>query len=205
MFTVLVVDGSGRRRATTVAALLRVAVEQHSSDDHLRIVVGGTDADGGQVDAHLMTALRKRGVDPATVDAVPERPLRRVDVQLADLVLTMERRQRGRAVELAPEAVRRVFCLREFADLAPAPDAVAGPAGSLTPVERLALVVDGAADVRGLRPPSRSVRDEAVPGHGGRLPLSRATSLRSTETVVRRVAAILTGAQLLDRRVTARP
>lgn len=202
MFTILVVGDSGVRRATAAATLLRVAVgENEHVFCRLQVLVGGTAADGRQIDPDLAAALQKRGVDPTTIDAVPERPLRRVDVQLADLVLTMDRSGRARAVELAPEAVRRVFCLREFADLAPAPDTVTGPPGALTPVERLALVVDGAADARGLFPPARSERDDAVPRHEGRLPGSRARSLRSTENVVRRIAAVLTGALLLDQRV----
>lgn len=79
------------------------------------IVVGsaGTAApEGSPISATVADLLRADGIDASGHRA---RWLTEEDVRSADLVLGMTRDHRGRAVSLAPAAVRRTFTLLEFA------------------------------------------------------------------------------------------
>ncbi len=67
---------------------------------------------GSDIDPAMADAMRRAGVRPC-----PHRA-RQVNEQLlstADLVLTMDTKQRGRLLGLAPKALSRSFTLREFA------------------------------------------------------------------------------------------
>lgn len=197
MLTVLLVGGRGRSRTVAAGVLLRTALAEYRS----RIAVGmvGSDRDaGGEVDPEVIAALTRRGAEAPDIGPLPDRPLRPVDVQLADLVLTMEREHRARVVEAAPEALRRTFCLREFAALVRPPRTDTHPPGSLSPGGRFAVVVDSASDLRGIHGPPRSARDDAVPPIGRRLPLLGGTALGTLEDAVPRVAAGLTAALTVD-------
>lgn len=97
------------------------------------------------------------GADAGIVDAHRARYLIEPMLQQADLILTMSREHRSRAVQMMPRSLRRVFTIREFARLASTLStedarAAADAAGS-DPRERLRAVALAVADQRGLSEP----------------------------------------------------
>lgn len=119
--------------------------------------------------------LRARQVTPPVIAA-------------ADLVLAMTARQRGALVGRVPAAVRRVFTVREFAELAELA-LVAGQAGAdpAAPVhERLAALVCAAPRFRGRRRDGDDVEDPYGAGAG-----AAARSLAAIDDAVDRIAAAL--------------
>jgi protein-tyrosine phosphatase len=123
-FRVLCVCEGNICRSPVAALLLQTAL-----GPDVEVTSAGTRAVVGAPVAPPMAALlRDRSIDSEAFRArqlVPEL------LRGADLVLTMTREQRGRAVELAPAVVRRTFTLRELARLLAAvgPDEL--PTGSL--------------------------------------------------------------------------
>jgi len=101
------------------------------------------------------------GADAGIVDAHRARYLIEPMLQQADLILTMSREHRSRAVQMMPRSLRRVFTIREFARLASTlstEDArAAADAAGDDPRERLRAVALAVADQRGL---SEQVADE---------------------------------------------
>ncbi|GAT72200.1 protein-tyrosine phosphatase, low mole cular weight [Microbacterium sp. HM58-2] len=84
----------------------------------------------------------------------------------ADLILTMSREHRTHVVQLLPEALRRVFTLREFARLAATLSSEsardAADAGGPTPRERLGAVVAAVGAQRGMSVPASAEDDDVV-------------------------------------------
>lgn len=97
------------------------------------------------------------GADAGIVDAHRARYLIEPMLQQADLILTMSREHRSRAVQMMPRSLRRVFTIREFARLASTlstEDArAAADAAGDDPRERLRAVALAVADQRGLSEP----------------------------------------------------
>lgn len=107
-FRILVVCAGNICRSPAAAQILAAALE-----DDVAVSSAGLDALVGYgLDPDMATAMRRAGIDPR-----PHRA-RRVNpwlLEVADLVLTMDRVQHSRILELAPAALHRTFTLRQFA------------------------------------------------------------------------------------------
>ena len=116
---------------------------------------------GWSMEERVAAALASRGGDPERFQA---RQLSPAHVESADLVLTATRKHRGAVGRLSPEARRRIFTLRDFAQLvAAAQSRYAGEQPSDVR-HRIALVAEAAASQRGLVPPlSRAEADIVDP------------------------------------------
>lgn len=118
----------------------------------------GTHAMAGRpIDPPMAALLRAGGI---STDGFSARQLDEVQIQRADLVLTMAREHRAPVVELVPAAVRRTFTLREFARLVGGGETSPGPGRSVS--DDLLLLVRHAASTRG------GVADDDVPDPYGR-------------------------------------
>ncbi|HEY0699436.1 MAG TPA: low molecular weight phosphatase family protein, partial [Micromonospora sp.] len=84
----------------------------------ISVTSAGTHAQPGRpAHPHAVRILGERGLDPTSFRS---RPLSRIDLTAAGLVLTASRRERAACVALSPAALGRVFTLRQFARLATA-------------------------------------------------------------------------------------
>lgn len=123
-FRVLIVCTANLCRSPMGERLLRAAMTPAGSGPRWEVRSGGV---RGFVDRpmHELAArtLQERGISP---DGFTSRPLTRVMLEEADLVLTATRAHRAAAVELAPRTIRRTFTLFQFARLAAAVPAL-GP------------------------------------------------------------------------------
>ena len=121
--------------------------------------------EGEPMNPPAVRALAELGVDGSGHRASW---LREPNVVWADLVLTGTADHRAEVLTLEPSALRRTFALRELARLA----ATIGPGelGAGSPAERLGSLVDRAAGLRAIHPPTmRTVDDLGDPyGRPGR-------------------------------------
>lgn len=156
--TILTVCTGNICRSPLAEILLRrslepIGVQVHSAGTHALVDHGMP-----RPAQDLAVAL---GADAAVVDAHRARYLTEPMLQQADLILTMSREHRSRAVQMVPRSLRRVFTIREFARLAStlsteAARAAADTAGT-DPSERLRAAAFAVADQRGM---SRHTGDE---------------------------------------------
>ena len=100
-----------------------------------------------------------RGLDPAAFLA---RQLTPAMVAGADLVLTATRRHRGEVATLHPRALRYVFALRDFADLAADLDPATLEPAPPQSQARLQSVVRAVAARRGVEPPLDAAQADVV-------------------------------------------
>jgi protein-tyrosine phosphatase len=91
--------------------------------------------------------------------------LREPNVAWADLVLTGTADQRAEVLTLEPSALRRTFALRELARLAA--DVRPAELGAGSPAERLRMLIDSAAGLRAVHPPSARTVDDLGDPYGG--------------------------------------
>src|SRR3954454_24464937 len=145
--------------------MLRHALAERLGDDAALFDVSSAGT-GALVDypiqEHAAALMAEQGVDVAGFAA------RQLDTDLlesADLLLGMTREHRAAAATAAPEVIRRLFTLREFARLASAGAAEVDP--SLPPVERAQALVQAAAGQRGMVR-SGQPADDDVPDPYGR-------------------------------------
>lgn len=107
-FRILVVCAGNICRSPVAAQLLAAGLE-----DDIQVSSAGLDAMVGYgLDPDMAAAMRRAGIIPQ-----PHRAKRLNSwlLEVADLVLTMDRSQRSRVLEMAPLALHRTFPLREFA------------------------------------------------------------------------------------------
>src|SRR4051812_30381195 len=113
------------------------------------------------IQEHAAALLAEQGIEVA--DFAP----RQLDSELLegpDLLLGMTREHRAAAATAAPEAIRRLFTLREFARLAAAGAGELDPA--LPPVERAQALVRAAAGQRGQVRPGQPADDDVPDPYG---------------------------------------
>lgn len=147
-FQVLVVDTAHRCLGPMTEALLRAALARVPGGGSIEPVSAGTRPLPG-LDQNAVFELTRRG---ATVpEASAPRVVTREDVCASGLVLAADPRHRARAVELDPSALRRAFCMTEFAALI-THCGWPGPRG--VPTTDLADLVDHAVGARGLVAPN---------------------------------------------------
>jgi protein-tyrosine phosphatase len=143
---VLVVCTGNICRSPAAELLLRAGL----GDPGVEVASAGIAARAGEpVAAPMARLLAARGVEPAGFVA---RQLEPAALRSAGLVLTMTAEQRSAVVTRAPATVRRVFTLREFADLA---GLGAGHLEERHAPGRLAALVAAAPRLRALRTGSR--------------------------------------------------
>jgi protein-tyrosine phosphatase len=129
-------------RSPAAELLLRAGL----GDSGVEVASAGLAARAGEpVAAPMARLLAARGVEPAGFVA---RQLEPAALRSAGLVLTMTAEQRSAVVTRAPATVRRVFTLREFADLA---GLGAGLPGERHAAGRIAALVAAAPRLRALR------------------------------------------------------
>lgn len=155
---ILVVCTGNICRSPLVEQVLRARLAEMPTSVASRIVIesAGTAAEAGAVMPEPAARWSAQlGGDPS---GHASRYLNEPMLQGADLVLTMEREQRGRVVALAPALLRRTFTLREFARFAglvteaEVQAALDGPFVGPSPEARLAAVLGLLADARGFSP-----------------------------------------------------
>lgn len=160
--SVLVVCTGNLCRSPLIQLALQRELDARRPDGAPGITVtsAGTGALAGRpMDERAAAQATARGLDPGTFLA---RQLTPAMVAEADLVLAATRRHRGEVATLHPRALRYVFALRDFADLAAALDP-----GSLDPAPpqsqaRLASVVRAVAGRRGLQPSLDAAQADVV-------------------------------------------
>lgn len=107
-FRILVVCAGNICRSPAAAQLLAAGLE-----DDTQVSSAGLDAMVGYgLDPDMAAAMRRAGITPQPHRA---RRLNPWLLEVADLVLTMDRTQRSRVLEFAPQMMNRTFPLREFA------------------------------------------------------------------------------------------
>lgn len=166
-------------RSPAAEALLRAALGPgvEVSSAGTRAVVGSP------VDPRMGALLAGRSLD---ADGFRARQLEPALLTGADLVLTMTRPQRARAVELAPSVVRRTFTLRELARLLGDVDpAVLGPG---TVAERTAAALPLAAAQRRYR---ADPREDDIADPYGRTDAAYRRAFAEVADAVDRVAAVV--------------
>ena len=160
--SVLVVCTGNVCRSPFLQLALQRELDARRPDGAVGITVtsAGTGALAGRpMDERAAAQATARGLHPETFLA---RQLTPAMVAGADLVLTATRRHRGEVATLHPRALRYVFALRDFADLAAALDP-----GLLEPAPpqsqaRLRSVVRAVAARRGLEPPLDASQADVV-------------------------------------------
>jgi protein-tyrosine phosphatase len=182
-FSVLLVCTGNICRSPAAELLLRAALGPSSGT---RVSSAGLDARDGEPVAPPMAALlRGRGLDP---DGLRARQLQPEVLRAADLVLTMTAEQRSGVVRRLPAAVRRVFTLREFAELAGLVGAPVAGGDRPAPAARLAAVVAAV-------PAARALRGRGEPADVedpyGRDDAAYTAAFTAIETAVGGIAAVL--------------
>ncbi len=166
-------------RSPAAELLLRAGL----GDADVHVASAGLAARTGEPVAPPMARLlAARGVDTRGFRA---RQLQPAEDRSAGLVLTMTAEQRSAVVTRAPASVRRVFTLREFAELA---HLVADLPGRSSPAGRLAALVAAAPRARALRD---GVREDDVEDPYGLPDEVFARSLDLVDTAVRTLVAAL--------------
>ena len=152
----------------------RLAQARPSATEPIVVRSAGTQAlVGWSMEERVAAALASRGADPEHFQA---RQLSRAHVESAGLVLTATREHRGAVGRLVPAARRRIFTLRDFAQLvAGSPGGYAGSAPSDVR-HRLELVAETAASQRGMEPPLSPAEADIVD------PIGRADEVVATMT-----------------------
>lgn len=144
-FNVLVVCTGNICRSPLAEGLFRLQLDAAVGglSGACAIASAGTQGlDGALMDPHAADELRRMG---GSADEFRARNLTEMHVMWSDLVLTATRQHRSAVLAESPQALRRTFTLREFADLAPY-EAHASK-GSMT--ARLRALVAHAAQRRG--------------------------------------------------------
>lgn len=112
---ILLVCTGNTCRSSMAAGLLRDLMKRRGRTD-IEVMSAGTAAMAGDpAAAHAVTALGERGIDLADHRA---RRLTTYELDTADLVLTMTEGHKRSVLEMAPDAVGRVFTVKEAAALA---------------------------------------------------------------------------------------
>lgn len=113
---------------------------------------------GAPMHPNAVQALREYGLDGTSFRS---RVLTADLMSTAGMILTADRRQRGRCVELAPSARSRVFTLRQFARLSRVMPTVGGELRSDDgPAARLADLAERIGAARGRMPPAPAGLDD---------------------------------------------
>jgi len=124
------------------------------------VTSAGTGALAGQgMDPRAAAQAAVHGLDPTGFVA---RQLTPAMVAEADLVLTATRRHRGEVATLHPRALRYLFTLRDFADLAAHLDTAGLDPAPPQSQARLQSVVRAVAARRGLEPPLEETEADLV-------------------------------------------
>ncbi|MGH4007946.1 MAG: hypothetical protein ACRDTH_07270, partial [Pseudonocardiaceae bacterium] len=159
-FGILFVCSGGRCRSPVAEVLARLLLdERFGSLQAARFDVSsaGTQAVPGEpIDPRTRTELVRLGLEsgaplprstPLSVDAIGS----------AHLVLTAERVHRSMVVQMAPDALGKTFCLREFARLVASIDCEGMPS---EPIALARAIVVAARNNRGVIPPVPPSEDE---------------------------------------------
>ncbi len=189
---VLVVCTGNVCRSPFLQLLLQRELDARRQDGGPRTVVtsAGTGALAGQgMDARAAAQAAAYGLDPAGFVA---RQLTAPMVAEADLVLTATRKHRGDVATLHPKALRYVFALRDFAELAGRLDRDGlgdAPVGTQAWLQSVVRVV---AARRGLEPPLEASQADVVDPYrrGDELFVQMADQI---SRAVPAVAAVLSG------------
>ena len=159
---ILIVCTGNICRSPYVERLLsrRLAQARPAADWPIEVTSAGTGAlVGYPMEQRVAAALAAHGGDPSGFRA---RQLSAALVESADLVLTATRRHRGAVGKLVPAARRRVFTIRDFAQLVAGADSLyAGPPPSDARAW-VARVAETAAARRGLAPPLSAAEADIV-------------------------------------------
>ena len=121
---------------------------------------------GWAMDERAAAHLVAHGGDPAGFSA---RALSPALIAESDLVLTATRAHRGKVAVMHPQALRRVFTFRDFADLVKGIDglsALNAPVMRADPAGWVRQVTEEAAAGRGLNPPLKPVHADIVDPYG---------------------------------------
>jgi len=144
----------------------RLLADKFGPEAAARFVVSsaGTNAVLGEpMDPLSRAELADAGLDGDEATDFRSRPVTAEAIEAADLILTADRNHRSTVVQLAPSALGKTFCLREFArllsslDLADLPD---------DPVARARASVVAARDGRGLVPSVPRGQEEVLDPRG---------------------------------------
>ena len=152
-FGILFVCTGNRCRSPFAEVLARRLLDEKFGPVHaarVDVSSAGTQAVPG-APIHPLTRAELVGLGLAGDRLFPDSTLLSVDaIRSADLVLTAERAHRSIVVQLAPTALGKTFCLREFARLVASADCDGMPS---EPVALARAAVMAARDSRGLIPP----------------------------------------------------
>ena len=152
-FGILFVCTGNRCRSPFAEVLARRLLDEKFGPVHAArfdVSSAGTQAVPG-ASIHPLTRAELVGLGLAGDELFPDSTLLSVDaIRSADLVLTAERAHRSIVVQLAPTALGKTFCLREFARLVASADCDGMPG---EPVALARAAVMAARDSRGLIPP----------------------------------------------------
>ncbi len=159
-FGILFVCSGGRCRSPAAEVLARLLLNERFGPLHAAqfdVSSAGTQAVPGEpIDPRTRTELVELGL--ASGASLPDSaPLSAEAIEAADLVLTAERTHRSMVVQMAPGALGKTFCLREFARLLASIDCEGMPS---EPVARARAMVVAARDNRGVIPPVPPSEDE---------------------------------------------
>jgi protein-tyrosine phosphatase len=152
-FGILFVCTGNRCRSPFAEVLARRLLDEKFGPVHAArfdVSSAGTQAVPG-ASIHPLTRAELVGLGLAGDWLFPDSTLLSVDaIRSADLVLTAERAHRSIVVQLAPTALGKAFCVREFARLLASADCDGMPS---EPVALARAAVVAARDSRGLIPP----------------------------------------------------
>ncbi|HEY5247545.1 MAG TPA: low molecular weight phosphatase family protein [Dermatophilaceae bacterium] len=150
---ILIVCTGNICRSPFIERLLQHELDQRGcgSDGGVIVRSAGTGAlVGSAMDPQSAAQLVAYGGDPSGFTA---RALTPALLAESDLVLTATRVHRGKVALMFPKALRRVFTLRDFADLVSGTDWPDDPVSRTDPRAWVRKVTEKAAASRGLRPP----------------------------------------------------
>lgn len=126
-------------------SILKTRLHPQDSDRFIVTSAGMEAIPGSRIDVLAHAELARRGLAGSAAE-FRARQLRPETAESADLVLTADRDHRSAVVRVAPAALRRTFCIREFArHIADLPLAELAS----DPVDRATQLVELAAQCRG--------------------------------------------------------
>jgi len=136
---------------------------------------------GAGIDDLTRAELAPWGLDGAAADGVVAHQLDARAARSADLILTAARRHRSLVVELAPTALPKTFCVREFARILGGADTGELPND---PIERAEAMVRLAGRTRGLLSYASEESDAVIDPIGGPPALHHRAAGQITDAVV---------------------